>query len=434
SIGGLATKTKVLIGLGIFLVCATAVAVPVGVIFGRYSSLASTSTSSSSSTAASISAATTTAAGCATANMNAYQLSTSLPTQCTTVYTGSSPPAVGTDAITDPCSGSSQPSSPYMAAASPAPTTDGLCFADADGVNQYYVYSGNCYYTCNSDADCGQDGVCIQTGSGASGCAGSTNVCGIIATGTNCGLTLTPGCAPTNTTPGTNGSAFGGGCFHGDDRVMLVGHTRFEKQEKKISELRVGDRIYSMNRNTFELKEDEVIMIVHTESQSAEDDMSVHYLTADQLRVFEHSVFISSSPHPSNTVQKIKSIKKSYKAGVYLPVTLSGEILVNGISASCYANPGFYFPITHQLLHNALLPFRLWYKLSLAKLFWIDDKQETVEHEGVNCLIKWTIEHEIFIRIVYGTVVGSIVYINTELLVQIIDFSHLLIRKKLHSY
>ncbi|CAF1322055.1 unnamed protein product [Didymodactylos carnosus] len=401
-----------------------------------------------------------------------------------------------------------RPRSPYISNGSSGNTP--TCYTTVDNQN-VYVYPGYCNYICRSNCDCGQDGVCVNVSSKECGTP-PYYACAVIMNGQNCNKTLRPANG-INTTEGAGGTPFGG-CFFGQDEVLLLnGHHR------KIEDLNVGDRIYTMNSYNNKIQEDEIIMMMHVDKRITDDigasgseienssseeedeedlldncwddeiddqghysednlsnedddeyvlsrDLSQtqrasfsgiriqffftennrgplfylflalfytietitghritvtpdHYIrisngkysSAEQLTL-NHFVYIrsESSLYPV----QIKSIIKSYKKGLYAPVTLSGTLLVNGIVASCYVN---VFDGTHDMMHMALFPIRLWYRLWKRGSYSHHDNVEN--GNAYHWIIKIMIDFHEIVRFIWSLSVALTIYFGMEFLVQV---------------
>lgn len=141
-------------------------------------------------------------------------------------------------------------------------------------------------------------------------------------------------------------------CFYGKDYVNLVNGGR-----RAIEQLKIGDRIWSMTDNTNELIQDEIIMMMHdgpnqpglfytfeteqgyhlslTETHTLpvldSDDDQIKFLRASKV-TRKHRLLMFNQTIP------IKTITYKSLIGYYAPITLSGYLFVNNISASCYSD------------------------------------------------------------------------------------------------
>ena len=128
-------------------------------------------------------------------------------------------------------------------------------------------------------------------------------------------------------------------CFYGKDYVNLVNGGR-----RAIEQLKIGDRIWSMTDNTNELIQDEIIMMMHdgpnqpglfytfeTEQGYHLSLTEIKFLRASKVTQ-KHRLLMFNQTIP------IKTITYKPLIGYYSPITLSGYLFVNNISASCYSD------------------------------------------------------------------------------------------------
>ena len=82
------------------------------------------------------------------------------------------------------------------------------------------------------------------------------------------------------------------------------------------------------------------------------------YLKAEFIKL-EDELQVLMNNNGSVAFSKILSIEEKIEAGYIAPLVESGQLLVDGIHASCYADVN-----SHMLAHLALKPLIYWYKFS----------------------------------------------------------------------
>lgn len=170
------------------------------------------------------------------------------------------------------------------------------------------------------------------------------------------------------------------GCFTGDSTVQTsTGETRL------LSELRIGEKVLSMDRNG-ELKFSKVFMFldrvtdqqrefVRIETNSNNQTTSItatpshliyiwsknNDLMADKsdslnfkfAELVEVGDYVMVAVNGTLEPQRVKKISIELHKGVYAPLTYDGTIVVNSVTASCYA-----LVEKHNLAHWSFAPMR----------------------------------------------------------------------------
>lgn len=98
-----------------------------------------------------------------------------------------------------------------------------------------------------------------------------------------------------------------------------------------------------------------LVYVWHTTSSS----FSANYKFAANVQIDD---FVLVNVNGMLEPRKVLRIKNEIHRGVYAPLTYDGTIIVNSISASCYA-----LVDTHSLAHMSLMPMRVYY--SIKKMF-----------------------------------------------------------------
>lgn len=171
-------------------------------------------------------------------------------------------------------------------------------------------------------------------------------------------------------------SSFASGCFASDSYATMA-----DNSLKVIQDLRIGDTVLTTDPYTGETTRDTVIMfldssinskiqftkIIHEDGEITLTDYHLIYASLnknakDSSAIFakdlteEHYIF--QSHNGTLVFQKVIDISRVLKRGYFAPLTLSGNIIVNGVLSSCYASVS-----THWLGHFAMFPARLFHVL-----------------------------------------------------------------------
>lgn len=171
------------------------------------------------------------------------------------------------------------------------------------------------------------------------------------------------------------------GCFTGDSTVQTVtGETRL------LSELRIGEKVLSMDENG-ELKYSEVYMFLDRDEDQQREFIRIETERGTSITATpSHLIYIwsTNNENPSNPKtdsvnfkfaefvkindfvmvnvngtlepQRVHKITYELHHGVYAPLTYDGTIVVNSITASCYA-----LVEKHNLAHWSFMPMRTLY-------------------------------------------------------------------------
>ncbi|CAF0906505.1 unnamed protein product [Adineta steineri] len=164
------------------------------------------------------------------------------------------------------------------------------------------------------------------------------------------------------------------GCYFGGDFVNLV-----NGNYRRIDQLQVGDRIWSLANDGQTLIEDEMILMMHAESNSSISFYTfmtfdghflsltgTHYIAVIDIEL-NKTIYMQASKvtnkhqllMPNRTV-KINKIIQSFRTGFYSPLTTSGNLLVNNISTSVYVAS---YGVLPEILHRVFTPIRIYYYL-----------------------------------------------------------------------
>lgn len=168
-------------------------------------------------------------------------------------------------------------------------------------------------------------------------------------------------------------------CFPADGMVVTP------QGMKKMSELRIGDKVRVVNANG-SVQWSDVCAWAHREPAKvakylnlttstsgrkikiSEDHLlavvqegKVAYLPAGEVKPGQTVLAVDMTPNPaSGRVQvwpeQVQRVDQVEMMGVYAPVTTAGTIAVDGLAASCYASTR-----SHRMAHAALKPVRAAY-------------------------------------------------------------------------
>lgn len=191
------------------------------------------------------------------------------------------------------------------------------------------------------------------------------------------------------------------GCFTGSSIVLTsTGDTRL------LSELKIGEKVLSMDSNGNTVFSEVYMFLDRDEDQTREfvkietDGGASITATPSHLIYTTNSLLIANYKFAANVQiddfvlvnvngtlepRKVLRIENEIHRGVYAPLTYDGTIIVNSISASCYA-----LVDTHSLAHMSLMPMRVYY--SIKKMFYgsvIDNNLPRGIHWYANALNKF---------------------------------------------
>lgn len=169
------------------------------------------------------------------------------------------------------------------------------------------------------------------------------------------------------------------GCFTANSTVQLAsGETR------SLNELRIGDRVLSMD-NDGQLLYSEVYMFLDRDENQRREFIRIetedgHAITAtpshliytwttnDQFNAVDTDAvnfrfaelvqigdFVLVNINGTLEPRRVKQITQELHRGVFAPLTYKGTIVVNSIAASCYA-----LVEKHSLAHIGFMPMRTW--------------------------------------------------------------------------
>lgn len=170
------------------------------------------------------------------------------------------------------------------------------------------------------------------------------------------------------------------GCFSGVSQVKVEGRDT----ALPIRDLKIGDRVLSLDVATGSLRYDDVIAFLHRSGDEfatfrrleAENDVTIDVTPSHLLfsAATEEAVLTSAEAGPVSDVTegryifvatgnassvravKVRHVRVMRDVGVYAPLTRTGTIVVDGVVASCYA-----LFRSHDVAHVAMAPLRLAY-------------------------------------------------------------------------
>jgi len=166
-------------------------------------------------------------------------------------------------------------------------------------------------------------------------------------------------------------------CFSPDSIVQLK-----NGQIKKMKDLQVGDEVLAFkNKKSSYVR---VYGFLHREEDRIAQFLEIHLESGECLRLTQqHMLYRANSESFSDIVtaqeisvgdrlylvsenktdiKTVTSITMTELRGIYAPVTYFGNIVVDGVLASCYAN--YENVNTQQISHAVLAPLRLKSKIT----------------------------------------------------------------------
>lgn len=172
-----------------------------------------------------------------------------------------------------------------------------------------------------------------------------------------------PGMSQTTAEP--NSGSGSGTCFPADMRVRLSA-----TETRTMDKLNVGDRVYISS-----VKKDSVIGFSHrVNSQNVFPFVRIDTTTLLNVTLSHgHLVYVNGKFIPAKDTRVgdsvkteaglavVTSVKDVWSKGLYAPHTLGGDLMVNGVSVSCYTT---VFPETTA--HTLLTPVRALFKTNLV--------------------------------------------------------------------
>jgi len=205
-------------------------------------------------------------------------------------------------------------------------------------------------------------------------------------------------------------------CFPASALVSLYDGTESGKQVP-ISEVKVGDKILSVDPSTGEIQFSDIYFWGHKDPETVGNFYSVTTASGQTIQLSkEHYIYVSEAPgsitdavpltpgflKPGHHVwtydegqmicSPIVSIAHVKEKGLYAPFTLNGTVIVNGVYASSYAvpMPGFLkiediVSAAPSIWHTMLAPVRALYLANGAK--WVAEVSAPYEAKGWTALL-----------------------------------------------
>lgn len=202
---------------------------------------------------------------------------------------------------------------------------------------------------------------------------------------------------------------FGGGCFPKDGDVTMG-----DGSMRKLADLKVGDKVLTLDRMTGERKTTDVILMMHEDVNSvykflkitAETNIDNQSLQRRITLTANHLVYKHISGHSERwqpravfaedlnegdhvyfdsfditngtdfTLAKITAVEAVKRKGVFAPLTYEGSIIVDGVAASSYAVYN-----NEDVSHMLFYPLRLLWRWGLR---WGDSSSTFKHTSGVH--------------------------------------------------
>jgi hypothetical protein len=204
-------------------------------------------------------------------------------------------------------------------------------------------------------------------------------------------------------------------CFPASALVSLYDGTKSGKQVP-ISEVKVGDKILSVNSSTGIAEFSEIYFWGHKDPDTVANFYSVTTASGHSIQLSkEHYIYVSDAPGSITDAvpltpgflkvghsvwiyadgqmicSPIVSVSREEEKGLYAPFTLNGTVIVNGVYASSYAvpMPGFLtaniVSAAPSIWHAMLAPVRALYLAKGAK--WVTEVSAPYETKGWTALL-----------------------------------------------
>ena len=174
------------------------------------------------------------------------------------------------------------------------------------------------------------------------------------------------------------GSSMGSGCFAAGTYVTMA-----DGSLQPIEDLKINDKVQTISSDTGEIITDTVFMFLDVAPSSTHEFIELSYESGTLTLTDYHLLYTSNNKfdtfmttvpayakdvssgsyiyvnvNGTLTMRQIIQVRRVTAKGLYAPLTLSGNILVNGVASSCYASIS-----KHWLAHFALSPLRLLHHL-----------------------------------------------------------------------
>lgn len=147
-------------------------------------------------------------------------------------------------------------------------------------------------------------------------------------------------------------------------------------ETKKLSDLRIGEYVLTLDQATGKLEYSEVILFLDRNTEERREFLRIHTLKGNVLTLTpshmllkgnlsspetifaenlqEDDVLLVKDSNNSLSVDIVSRIEPILLTGVYAPLTKTGTILVNSVAASCYAVVD-----SQSIAHWSFAPVRL---------------------------------------------------------------------------
>ncbi|CAF1134440.1 unnamed protein product [Adineta steineri] len=165
------------------------------------------------------------------------------------------------------------------------------------------------------------------------------------------------------------------GCYYGGDLVNLV-----EGGQRHIKNLKVGDKIWSINDHNFELVEDEIVLMMHNEPSQKAMFYTFQSVEGGQFSLTgSHTLPVFDTIRNEITMKRadsvtmqdrlimfgktveITNISITVSQGFYAPLTLTGYLMVNNVSTSVFSAN---YKASSATLQLGFLPIRIYYHIT----------------------------------------------------------------------
>lgn len=198
--------------------------------------------------------------------------------------------------------------------------------------------------------------------------------------------------------PDSSQSSHSSGCFTGNSTV-----TTSTGDVKRLDELNVGEKVLSMDKNGDAVYSEVLMFLDRNEHETREfvkittdggATLSVtpahllmvwktalkqtKFIFAEQV---EEDDFVLVNINGSLEPRRVIKISSEMSRGVYAPLTREGTIIVNSITASCYA-----LVDSQSIAHWSFMPVRAY---NLVKHYFVDDTPSAKTTSSIQNGVHW---------------------------------------------
>lgn len=198
--------------------------------------------------------------------------------------------------------------------------------------------------------------------------------------------------------PDSSQSSHTSGCFTGNSTVLTS-----NGNERRLDELSVGEKVLSMDKYGNAVYS-EILMFLDRNEQETREFVKIttdggatlsvtpaHLLmvwkqTLEETKfIFAEQVeegdFVLVNVNGSLEPRRVITVSSEMSKGVYAPLTREGTIIVNSITASCYA-----LVDSQSIAHWSFMPVRAY---NLVKHYFVDDSTSAKTTSSIQSGVHW---------------------------------------------